>query len=142
MRRPRVRGKAGQEIPLPGWTAAQQEDWLGKRAMNLVLIKVSTRKFGRAVRLSEGDLPVEKSDGTLKSAASRHFVALSAVKMREWMNSKWPSPNSRPICEKPPRETMTSYGKPQATYATCSRPKNAGTSSKNKTMLQINCPTL
>jgi len=55
--------------------------------MNLMLINVSTRKFGRAVRLPEGDLPVEKGDGTSKSAASRHFVALSAFKMREWMNS-------------------------------------------------------
>ena len=87
VRRPRVRGKAGQEIPLPSWTAAQEEDWLGKWAMNLMLINVSTRKFGRAVRLPEGDLPVAKGDGTSKSAASRHFVALSAVKMREWMNS-------------------------------------------------------
>jgi transposase-like protein len=87
VRRPRVRGKAGQEIPLPSWTAAQEEDWLGRWAMNLMLINVSTRKFGRAVRLPEGDLPVEKGDGTSKSAASRHFVALSAVKMREWMNS-------------------------------------------------------
>jgi transposase-like protein len=87
VRRPRVRGKAGREIPLPSWTAAQEEDWLGKWAMNLMLINVSTRKFGRAVRLPEGDLPVEKGDGTSKSAASRHFVALSAVKMREWMNS-------------------------------------------------------
>ncbi len=87
VRRPRVRGKAGQEIPLPSWTAAREEDWLGKWAMNLMLINVSTRKFGRAVRLPEGDLPVEKSDGTSKSAASRHFVALSAVKMGEWMNS-------------------------------------------------------
>ncbi len=87
VRRPRVRGKAGEEIPLPSWTAAREEDWLGKWAMNLMLINVSTRKFGRAVRLPEGDLPVEKGDGTSKSAASRHFVALSAVKMQEWMNS-------------------------------------------------------
>jgi len=87
VRRPRVRGKTGQEISLPSWTAAREEDWLGKWAMNLMLINVSTRKFGRAVRLPEGDLPVEKGDGTSKSAASRHFVALSAVKMQEWMNS-------------------------------------------------------
>ena len=87
VRRPRVRGKAGKEVPLPSWAAAREENWLGKWAMNLMLINVSTRKFGRAVRLPEGDLPVEKGDGTSKSAASRHFVALSAVKMREWMNS-------------------------------------------------------
>jgi len=30
---------------------------LGKWAMNLMLINVSTRRFGRAVRLPEGDVP-------------------------------------------------------------------------------------
>ena len=87
VRRPRVRGKGGKEIPLPSWTAARREDWLGKWAMNLMLINVSTRKFSRAVRLPEGDLPVEPGDGTSKSAASRRFVALSAARMREWMNA-------------------------------------------------------
>jgi hypothetical protein len=33
---------------------AVAEDWLGKWAMNLMLINVSTRKFRRAVRLPEG----------------------------------------------------------------------------------------
>ena len=88
VRRPRVRGsKGGKEVPLPSWAAAREEDWLGKWAMNLMLINVSTRKFARAVRLPEGDLPAERGDGTSKSAASRRFVALSAAKMREWMNS-------------------------------------------------------
>ena len=85
--RPRVRGKDKKEIPLPSWEAAQEEDWLGKWAMNLMLINVSTRKFGRAVRLPEGDIPVKKGDGTSKSAASRRFVALSAAKMKEWMGA-------------------------------------------------------
>jgi len=87
VKRPRVRGKDQKEIPLPSWTAAQEEDWLGKWAMNLMLINVSTRKFGRAVRLPEGDIPVKKGDGTSKSAASRRFVALSAAKMKEWMSA-------------------------------------------------------
>ncbi len=88
VRRPRVRGsKGGKEVSLPNWASAQEEDWLGKWAMNLMLINVSTRKFARAVRLPEGDLPAERGDGTSKSAASRRFVALSAAKMREWMNS-------------------------------------------------------
>ena len=88
VRRPRVRGKQGKEIPLPSWRAAQEEDWLGKWAMNLMLINVSTRKFARAVRLPEGDLPAEPGDGTSKSAASRRFVALSAARMREWMHAE------------------------------------------------------
>jgi hypothetical protein len=39
--------------------------------MNLVLIKLSTRKLRPAVRLPEGDLPAIAGDGTCKPAASR-----------------------------------------------------------------------
>ena len=87
VRRPRVRSRAGQEVRLPSWQAAQAEDWLGRWAMNLMLINVSTRKFGRAVRLPDGDLPPVAGDGTSKSAASRRFVALSAERMAAWMSS-------------------------------------------------------
>jgi len=57
----RTQGKIGfhagkvsveQELALPSWEHAVAEDWLGKWAMNLMLINVSTRKFRRAVRLS------------------------------------------------------------------------------------------
>jgi len=85
--RPRVRSLDGREVALPTWTAAQAEDWLGRWAMNLMLINVSTRKLRRAVRLPEGDLPVIAGDGTSKSAASRRFVALSAERLAEWMAS-------------------------------------------------------
>jgi putative transposase len=86
VRRPRVR-REGHEVQLPTWSAAQAEDWLGRWSMNLMLINVSTRKLGRAVRLPEGDLPAVMGDGTSKSAASRRFVALSAERMAEWMAS-------------------------------------------------------
>ena len=85
--RPRVRDLDGHELPLPTWTAAQAEDWLGRWAMNLMLINVSTRKLRRAVRLPNGDLPVVAGDGTSKSAASRRFVALSAERLAEWLAS-------------------------------------------------------
>jgi putative transposase len=81
--RPRVRAPGGAELPLPSWEIANAEDWLGQWAMNLMLIGVSTRRYGRAVRLPEGDLAA--SDGVSKSAASRRFVALSAARMTEWM---------------------------------------------------------
>ena len=51
--RPRVRDLAGQELALRSWDRAIAEDWLGKWAMNLMLINVATRKFRRAVRLPE-----------------------------------------------------------------------------------------
>src|SRR5262249_4230114 len=85
--RPRVRSYDGHEVALPTWRAAQAEDWLGRWAMSLMLINVSTRKLRRAVRLPEGDLPVIAGDGTSKSAASRRFVALSAERLAEWMTS-------------------------------------------------------
>ena len=85
--RPRVRDLAGREMTLPSWEHAVAEDWLGKWAMNLMLINVSTRKFRRAVRLPEGDVPTPAGAGVSKSAASRHFVALSAARMKEWMGA-------------------------------------------------------
>jgi transposase-like protein len=87
LERPRVRSRDGGEIALPSWEAALAEDWLGKWALNLMLINVSTRKFGRALRLPEGDVPAANGAGLSKSAASRHFVALSAERMKEWMAS-------------------------------------------------------
>src|SRR5262249_29535777 len=80
---PRVRSYDGHEVALPTWRAPQAEDWLGRWAMNLMLINVSTRKLRRAVRLPEGDLPVIAGDGTSKSAASRGLA--------EWMASNCPS---------------------------------------------------
>ena len=56
-------------------------------AMNLMLLNVSTRKFRRAVRLPEGDVPVAAGSGVSKSAASRHFVALSSARLREWLGA-------------------------------------------------------
>ena len=83
--RPRVRARDGGELALPSWEAAQSEDLLGKWALNLMLINVSTRKFGRAVRLPGGDIPAAPGSGVSKSAVSRRFVALSAERMKEWM---------------------------------------------------------
>src|SRR6185503_2281071 len=67
------------------WDTAQAEDWLGRWAMNLMLINVSTRRFGRAVRLPEGDIVATPGAGLSKSAVSRRFVALSVERVRQWM---------------------------------------------------------
>jgi transposase-like protein len=83
--RPRVRGLAGEELALASWEQAMAEDWLGRWAMNLMLINVSTRRFGRAVRLPEGDVPAPAGAGVSKSAASRRFVALSTERLHAWM---------------------------------------------------------
>jgi putative transposase len=83
--RPRVRARDGGEVALPSWETAMSEDLLSKWALSLMLINVSTRKFGRAVRLPAGDVPAPKGSGVSKSAVSRRFVALSAERMAEWM---------------------------------------------------------
>jgi hypothetical protein len=51
--RPRVRRRDREKVPLPSWGVARSEDRLGKWAMNLMLINLSTRKCGRPVRLPD-----------------------------------------------------------------------------------------
>src|SRR5271156_3267276 len=86
--RPRVRAcNDGAEMALPSWQTAQSEDWLGQWALSLMLINVSTRRFERAVRLPQGDIPAAPGAGLSKSAASRRFVALSAERMAQWMTA-------------------------------------------------------
>ena len=85
--RPRLRSFEGKEQVLPSWEASVAEDWLGKWAMNQMLINVATRKFARSVRLPAGDVPAPVGAGLSKSAASRRFVALSAARLKEWMAS-------------------------------------------------------
>jgi putative transposase len=43
LERPRVREFTGKELCLPSWEQAVAEDWLGKWALSLMLINVSTR---------------------------------------------------------------------------------------------------
>jgi len=85
--RPRLRSFDGKEQLVPSWEAAVAENWLGKWAMNQMLINVATRKFARSVRLPEADVPAPAGAGLSKSAASRRFVALSAARMKDWMTS-------------------------------------------------------
>src|SRR5688572_26291157 len=71
----RVRTPDGQqELELPSLAAGQREDWLGRWAMNQMLINVSTRRFRRSVRLPDGDVVSIKGDGTSKSAVVRGAV--------------------------------------------------------------------
>src|SRR5688500_11791954 len=85
----RVRTPDGQqELELPSLAAGQREDWLGRWAMNQMLINVSTRRFRRSVRLPDGDVASATGDGTSKSAVSRKFVALSSAKLKDWLASE------------------------------------------------------
>src|SRR4051812_37309606 len=91
--RPRVRTPDGQqELDLPSLAAGQREAWLGRWAMNQMLINVSTRRFRRSVRLPDGDVASATGDGTSKSAGSRQFGALSGGELKTW-----PAPGPSPL---------------------------------------------
>ena len=65
-----MRAREDKELALPSWEEAVFRDLLGKWAMNLMLINVSTRKYGRAVRLPEGDVGAPEGSGVFRSAVS------------------------------------------------------------------------
>lgn len=72
LRRPRVRSVAGKELPLPSWVAMRQEDPLHERALEQMIVGVSTRKYARSLEgLPEG----RGSSSVSRSSVSRRFVA-------------------------------------------------------------------
>jgi putative transposase len=82
VRRPRARSLAGEEIQLPSWTAFAAEDPLHERAVEQMLVGVSTRRYRRSLEpLAE---PLSER-GTSKSAVSRRFVATTRRQMDEWL---------------------------------------------------------
>lgn len=85
VRRPRLRGKEGGEVPLASFAELQRGDLLQAWAYELMLLGVATRRYGRAVRLEAGDLARQAGDGTSKSAVSRRFVAMSQAKLADWL---------------------------------------------------------
>ena len=52
--RPRVRDRKGREVPLPRWEPARDAGFLKQWPMNLTLMNVAMRKFGRASAGREG----------------------------------------------------------------------------------------
>ena len=82
--RARVRGVDGREVTIPSWETAAQEDWLGRWAMNLMLINVSTPVRPRCPAARGWRAGIARIGGS-KSAASRRFVALSAARLADFM---------------------------------------------------------
>jgi putative transposase len=80
--RPRARGLKGKEEHLPSWSAFSADDPLRNRALEQMLVGVSTRRYERSLE----PMPAEVATrGTSKSAVSRRFVATTKAKMGEWL---------------------------------------------------------
>jgi transposase-like protein len=83
LRRPRVRSVDGEEVTLETWEQFAKADPLTPRAVEQMVLGVSTRKYDRSI---ESAPPGLKSRGTSKSAVSRRFVAATREMLQEMMS--------------------------------------------------------
>jgi putative transposase len=83
MRRPRVRSRDGRELTLPSWQAWTARDPLTRRAMEQMLVGVSTRGYRRSLET----LPPEfKQRAIGRSAVSRRFITHTEHKLTEMLS--------------------------------------------------------
>jgi putative transposase len=83
--RPRVRTADGtQEVALPTYELVGSTELLGRMAMERMLAKVSTRRYGAALE-PVGSRVEDQSKGTSRSAVSRRFVAATQVALDDLM---------------------------------------------------------
>jgi putative transposase len=81
VRRPRARTEGG-EVTLPAWAHFSDEDPLERRAVEQMVIGVSTRKYRRSLEPIADDV---KSRGTSRSAVSRRFVKRTKAALDGWL---------------------------------------------------------
>lgn len=80
--RPRARTLDGREVTLPSWPRFSAEDPLSERAVEQMLVGVSTRRYARSLEPLPDELAAR---GTSRSAVSRRFVAATERQMGEWL---------------------------------------------------------
>jgi putative transposase len=83
LRRPRVRGSDGREMALSTWERFAKADPLTPRAVEQMVLGVSTRKYVRSI---EPAPPGLASRGTSRSAVSRRFVAATREELAKMMS--------------------------------------------------------
>jgi transposase-like protein len=83
VRKPRVRSIDGdEEVELPTWRQFTDEDPLTDRALEQMLVGVTTRKYERSLEpLPEG----LESQGTSRSSVSRRFVARTSTQVEAFL---------------------------------------------------------
>lgn len=80
--RPRVRSLDGHEVTLPSWRTWSARDPLRQRAMEQMLVGVSTRRYARSLEPLPSAVAVH---GVSKSAVSERFVVGTERKLAELM---------------------------------------------------------
>lgn len=81
LQRPRVRTADGRsEIPLEGWEQFRRADSLTERAVEQMLLGVSTRKYERSLEPMPESI---EASGTSKSSVSRRFIRGTQRKLDE-----------------------------------------------------------
>ncbi len=86
--RPRLRSVDNRsEVPLALYEVASSTELLGRLAMQKMLAKVSTRRYGTAGLEPVGQAVEASSRGTSRSAVSRRFVAATETALDELMTS-------------------------------------------------------
>lgn len=83
--RPRARSVDGEELTLPSWRAWSARDPLEQRAIEQMLVGVSTRRYPRSLEALPGGLRIR---GIGKSAVSERFVLGTARKLAALMQRK------------------------------------------------------
>lgn len=82
VRRPRVRGVEG-EMPLPTWEQLSREDPLNARAVEQMLVGVSTRDYAESLDPLPRDVEVS---GVSRSSVSRRFVAQTRAHVEAFLS--------------------------------------------------------
>jgi putative transposase len=83
VKRPRARGREGHELTLPSWREWSVRDPLTERAVEQMVLGVSTRGYARSLEPLPGKVTVR---GVSKSAVSARFVYGSERKLAELMS--------------------------------------------------------
>lgn len=82
VKKPRVRSASGGELALPTWQQITAEDPLEERALEQMLVGVSTRRYARSLE----PLPAGvKSLAVSRSSVSRRFVARTAQQVEAFL---------------------------------------------------------
>ncbi|HXN33287.1 MAG TPA: IS256 family transposase [Polyangiaceae bacterium] len=82
VRRPRVQGSDGRDVPLPTWQHFADADPITPRAVEQMVLGVSTRNYERSLEPMPAGMT---SRGASKSAVSRRFVGATTQTLTEMM---------------------------------------------------------